>query len=203
MRKVGVFLKRGLIIIIVFALVLGAGGTFYFKNYLPNTVAPKSFPKIDGEIQLDGLDGVVDIYRDQMGIPHIYATTQHDLFFAQGYVHAQDRFWQMDFYRHVGAGRTAEMFGVGQVETDAFLKTLGWRNTAEKEYAAFSAPSRAILTSYAEGVNAYLKDHDGEALSLEYAILKLLSPDYKIEPWEPVNTLAWAKIGRASCRERV
>src|SRR6185503_1201073 len=85
------------------------------------------------------------------------------------------------------------MFGKGQVETDAFLKTLGWRNTAEKEYAAFSARSRAILTSYAEGVNAYLKDHDGEAVSLEYSILKLLSPDYKIEQWTPLNTLAWAK----------
>jgi penicillin G amidase len=193
MKKVGVFLKRGLIAIVVLALILGVAGTFYFKSYLPNSVAPKSFPKIDGEIQLDGLNGPVDIYRDQMGIPHIYASTQHDLFFAQGYVHAQDRFWQMDFYRHVGAGRTAEMFGKGQVETDAFLKTLGWRDTAEKEYAAFGAESRAILTAYAEGVNAYLKDHDGEALSLEYAILGLLSPDYAIEPWEPVNTLAWAK----------
>ncbi|MGZ9164187.1 MAG: penicillin acylase family protein, partial [Anaerolineales bacterium] len=193
MTKVGVFLKRGLIAIVVLALVVGAGGTFYFKSYLPNTVAPKSFPQIDGEIQLEGLNGSVDIYRDNIGIPHIYASTQHDLFFAQGYVHAQDRFWQMDFYRHVGAGRTAEMFGGGQVETDTFLKTLGWRNTAEKEYEAFSAESRAILTAYTEGVNAYLKDHDGEALSLEYAILDLLSPDYKIEPWEPVNTLAWAK----------
>ena len=193
MAKAKNILKRlGLGILIIFIL-LGAGGTFFFKSYLPNTVAQKSFPQIDGEIQLDGLNGPVDIYRDPMGIPHIYAATQHDLFFAQGYVHAQDRFWQMDYYRHVGAGRTAEMFGEGQVETDAFLKTLGWRNTAEKEYAAFGAESRAILTAYTEGVNAYLKDHDGEALSLEYAILGLLSPDYKIEPWEPVNTLAWAK----------
>jgi penicillin amidase len=85
------------------------------------------------------------------------------------------------------------MFGKGQVETDTFLKTLGWRSTAEKEYKQFDAESKAVLTAYAEGVNAYLKDHDGEALSLEYAILGLLSPDYKIEPWEPVNTLAWAK----------
>src|SRR3990172_3208363 len=193
MAKAKNILKRlGLGVLIIFIL-LGAGGTFYFKSYLPNTVALKSFPQIDGEIQLDGLNGPVHIYRDPMGIPHIYASTQHDLFFAQGYVHAQDRFWQMDYYRHVGAGRTAEMFGEGQVETDAFLKTLGWRNTAEKEYAAFGAESRAILTAYTEGVNAYLKDHDGEALSLEYAILGLLSPDYKIEPWEPVNTLAWAK----------
>jgi len=193
MKNAGIFLKRGLISIVALAVVLGAGGTYYFGSYLPKTVAPRSFPQIDGEIQLDGLDGPVDIYRDQMGIPHIYATTSHDLFFAQGYVHAQERFWQMDFYRHVGAGRTAEMFGKGQVETDAFLKTLGWRNTSEQEYAVFSPASKAIMNSYADGVNAYLQAHDGEALSLEYAILKFLSPDYKIERWEPVNTLAWAK----------
>src|SRR6266508_1219437 len=156
-------LKRLGLWFLIIVILLGAGGTFYFNNYLPDTVAPKSFPQIDGQIQLEGLDGPVDIYRDNMGIPHIYASTQHDLFFAQGYAHAQDRFWQMDFYRHVGAGRTAEMFGEGQVETDTFLKTLGWRHTAEMEYEAFGAESRAILTAYAEGVNAYLKDHDGEA----------------------------------------
>ena len=127
MNKVGVFLKRGGIAIVVLALIAGAGGAFYFKNYLPNTVAPKSFPKIDGEIQLDGLDGPVDIYRDQMGIPNIYATSAHDLFFAQGYIHAQDRFWQMDAWRHIGAGALSEMFGKGQLETDTFLRTLGWR----------------------------------------------------------------------------
>ena len=107
--------------IVILALILGAVGAFYFKSYLPNTVAPKSFPQIDGEIQLEGLNGPVDIYRDKMGIPHIYATTSHDLFFAQGYVHAQDRFWQMDTWRHIGSGTLSEMFGKGQVETDTFL----------------------------------------------------------------------------------
>ena len=150
MNKVSVFLKRGLSVIVILVLVLGTAGAFYFRSYLPNTVAPKSFPQIDGEIHIEGLDGAVDVYRDNMGIPHIYGSTAHDLFFAQGYIHAQDRFWQMDFYRHVGAGRTAEMFGKGQVETDAFLKTLGWRNTSEKEYAAFSAEARDILTTMAK-----------------------------------------------------
>lgn len=193
MNKVGVFLKRGLIAIVVLALILGVAGTFYFKSYLPNTVAPKSFPQIDGEIKLEGLNGSVDIYRDQMGIPHIYASTQHDLFFAQGYVHAQDRFWQMDAWRHIGSGTLSEMFGSGQVETDTFLRTLGWRIIAEQEYAQLDADSKAIIDSYTEGVNAYLKDHDTTALSLEYAILGLLSPDYKIEAWTPVNSLTWGK----------
>ncbi|NJC98608.1 MAG: penicillin acylase family protein, partial [Anaerolineae bacterium] len=169
------------------------GGAAYFKSYLPNTIAPKSFPQIDGEIQLEGLDGSVDIYRDAMGIPHIYAATQHDLFFAQGYVHAQDRFWQMDTWRHIGSGTLSEMFGSGQVETDTFLRTLGWRQTAEAEYAQLDATSKAILDAYVAGVNAYLKDHDTTALSLEYAILGLLSPDYEIKPWTPINSLTWGK----------
>ncbi|HLE92905.1 MAG TPA: penicillin acylase family protein [Anaerolineales bacterium] len=193
MAKAKNILKRlGLGVLIIFIL-LGAGGTFYFKSYLPNTVAPKSFPQIDGEIQLDGLNGPVDIYRDPMGIPHIYAATQHDLFFAQGYVHAQDRFWQMDAWRHIGSGTLSEMFGSGQVETDTFLRTLGWRITAEQEYAGLDADSKAIIDSYTEGVNAYLKDHDKTALSLEYAILGLLSPDYKIQAWTPIHSLTWGK----------
>ena len=84
MRKVWKVASRILIGIVILALVLGAGGMFYFKSYLPNTVAEKSFPQTDGEIQIAGLDGPVDVYRDAMGIPHIYAATSHDLFFAQG-----------------------------------------------------------------------------------------------------------------------
>jgi penicillin G amidase len=193
MRKLGVFLTRGLIAVVVFALVLGVVGTYYFKSYLPNAVAPKSFPQTDGQIQLEGLNASVDVYRDKMGVPHIYASTLHDLFFAQGYVHAQDRFWQMDAWRHIGSGTLSEMFGKGQVETDTFLRTLGWRVTAEREYTELDSESKSIIDSYTAGVNAYLKDHDTTALSLEYAILGLLSPDYKIEPWTPVNSLTWGK----------
>jgi penicillin amidase len=193
MKKVGRFLMRGLIAVVILALVLGAGGAFYFKSYLPNTVAKQSFPQIDGEIRVAGLEGPVDVYRDSMGIPHIYAASAHDLFFAQGYVHAQDRFWQMDAWRHIGSGTLSEMFGSAQVETDTFLRTLGWRVTAEAEWEALGPDSRAILQAYTDGVNAYLKDHNGTALSLEYAILGLLSPDYKIEPWTPVNSLTWGK----------
>jgi len=193
MRKLGVFLTRGLIVLVVLGLILTAAGAYYFRSYLPNTIAPKSFPQTDGEIQLEGLNAPVDIYRDKMGIPHIYATTSHDLFFAQGYVHAQDRFWQMDTWRHIGSGTLSEMFGSGQVETDTFLRTLGWRLLAEQEYAELDPESKAILDSYTAGVNAYLKDHDTTALSLEYAILGLLSPDYNIEPWIPVNSLTWGK----------
>ncbi len=193
MKKVGTFLMRGLMVIVALALVAAGGGAYYFKSYLPNTVAPKSFPKIDGEIQLTGLDGPVNIYRDQIGIPNIYAATQHDLFYAQGYVHAQDRFWQMDAWRHIGSGTLSEMFGKGQLDTDTFLRTLGWRVTAEQEYNGLDVDSKAIVDFYTAGVNAYLKDHDTTALSLEYAVLGLLSPSYKIEPWTPINSLTWGK----------
>jgi penicillin amidase len=189
------FAGRFLIGIVVIALVVGAGGMFYFKSYLPNTVAPKSFPQIDGTITLAGLDGPVDVYRDKMGIPHIYASTSHDLFFAQGYVHAQDRFWQMDFWRHIGSGTLSEMFGNSQVETDSFLRTLGWKQIAEQEYQQLSPDAKAIADAYAAGVNAYIKDRTPVELSLEYAILGLpiLAPDYKIAPWTPINSLTWGK----------
>ena len=193
MSKTKVFLKRGLIGLLAIVVLLGGSGGFYFKSYLPNTVAPKSFPQIDGTIPLEGLDAPVDIYRDSMGIPHIYASTQHDLFFAQGYVHAQDRFWQMDVWRHIGAGRVAEMFS-SQVDTDKFLRTLGWAEIAEQEYEALAPEFKAMVNSYTDGVNTYLNDHNKEAASLEYAILGLLNPDYKIEPWTPSNSLTWGKM---------
>ncbi len=183
-KKFSRFLIWLVSIVVILGIVLSAFGVF---------TARQSFPQTTGNIQLSGLDGPVDVYRDSMGIPHIYAATIHDLFMAQGYVHAQERFWQMDFWRHTGSGRLSEMFGDSQVETDAFLRTLGWRQVAEQELASFDAESVAILQDYADGVNAYLADHSGTAISLEYGILKLLTPDYKPEPWTPVNTLTWAK----------
>jgi penicillin amidase len=195
MKIAGKILGRILVVVLIVALLAGAGGYVYFKAYLPTYVAPLSFPQIDGEIQLSGLDDRVDIYRDSMGIPHIYASNQHDLFFAQGYVHAQDRFWQMDVWRHTGMGRLSEMFP-SQVDTDKFLRTLGWTQIAQLEYESLEPEFKAMVDAYTDGVNAYLKDHDQEALSLEYAILGLpiLAPDYEIEPWEPIHTLVWGKM---------
>jgi penicillin amidase len=171
-------------VIVVLALVMLAVGL-----YLPRA----SFPRTSGEVKLDGLDSTVDIYRDDYGIPHIYAQTSHDLIFTQGYVHAQDRFWQMDFWRHIGSARLSEMFGESQLDTDIFLRTLGWARVVQQELDAMPADELALLQAYADGVNAYLADHKGAALSLEYAILKLLTPDYSPEPWQPLNTLTWGK----------
>ncbi len=176
-------------VFIVIALLAG------YLNFVwvPQT-AQKSFPQTKGEVKLAGLDAPVEIYRDSMGIPHIYAQTPHDLFMAQGYVHAQDRFWQMDFWRHIGSGRLSEMFGKSQVKTDAFLRTLGWRQLAEQEYEMLSSESRVILDAYTQGVNAYIAEREPVELSLEYAILTgLLNRSYVIEPWTPIHSLTWAK----------
>ncbi len=193
MQKIKKIIARILSAILILVLIAGAGGFYYFKVHLPNNVAPLSFPQFDGEIQVEGLNASVDVYRDQMGIPHIYASTAHDLFFAQGYVHAQERFWQMDFWRHVGSAQLSEMFGESQFETDAFIRTMGWRTVAEAEWEALNEESKTNLYSFTAGVNAYLKDHKGTAASLEYAVLKLLTPDYEIEEWTPIHLLTWGK----------
>ncbi len=99
---------------------------------------------------MPGIGATVTVSRDGLGIPDIYADSVADLFFAQGYVHAQDRFWEMDVRRHITSGRLSEMFGESQVTTDAFLRTLGWRRIAEQEVPMLSDRSRLILDSYAE-----------------------------------------------------
>ncbi len=172
-------------VLVVIAIILGGVGVYLTRS---------SFPQTNGEVKLAGLDNPVDIYRDSYGIPQIYAQSSHDLFFAQGYTHAQDRFWQMDFWRHIGSGRLSEMFGKSELDTDIFLRTLGWERVAKQELSMMSADEVAILQAYADGVNAYLASHKGAALSLEYAVLKLLTPGYSPEPWQPVNTLTWGKV---------
>lgn len=171
---------------IIVILVLGVSTYIYLA-------VDDSYPQVEGEISLDALDGPVDIYRDQAGIPHIFASTEHDLFFAEGYIHAQDRFWQMDFQRHVGAGRLSEMIGSATLDTDIFLRSVGWERVARAELDLLDAESLATLQAYSDGVNAYLADHSGTQLSLEYLFLGLLNPGYEPPAWEPVNTLTWAK----------
>ena len=179
------WVRRILVLLLVLIVALGVFGVFLVR---------RSFPRINGEIEVAGLSSTVEVIRDPDGVPHIYATTTHDLFFAQGYVHAQDRFWQMDFWRHIGAGRLSEMFGDSQVDSDMFLRSLDFTGLAEQEVAALSDEDRAVLEAYAEGVNAYLADRSPSQISLEYAILALQNSEYEIEAWTPVNTLTWAKV---------
>lgn len=179
---------RLIVIAVVLLLVAGiGGGTFWTISSVRD-----SFPQTTGSLKLNGLSDPVTVQRDRQGIPQIYADSSKDLFTAQGYVQAQDRFWEMDVRRHMTSGRLSEMFGESQVKTDAFLRTLGWRDVAEREYASLSQEARANLKAYSAGVNAYLKDHKGSAASVEYAALEL-SQEYTPHKWSPVDSVAWLK----------
>ena len=152
-----------------------------------------SFPIVDGKMTLSGLDAPVDIYRDSAGIPHIFASSEHDLYFAQGFTHAQDRFWQMDFQRHASAGRLSEMMGSVTLETDIFLRSMGWDRIARIELQNLDGRTLSVLEAYADGVNAYLEGRENIELSFEYLFLKILNSHYIPEPWEAIHTLTWAK----------
>ncbi|MEO6509617.1 MAG: penicillin acylase family protein, partial [Nocardioides sp.] len=110
-----------------------------------------------------------------------------------GYVHAQERFYEMDVRRHITAGRLSEMFGSDTLETDEFIRTLGWRRVAEQELALLKPETRAALEAYAAGVNAYIDTHSPSQMGVEYTVLGLGGLDYRPEPWTPVDSLAWLK----------
>ncbi|GGR05472.1 penicillin acylase family protein [Streptomyces aurantiogriseus] len=179
--------------LIVLVLVLALIGGIAFGAYWSVSTVRASFPQTKGSITLDGLSGPVDVKRDGYGIPQIYASSDEDLFMAQGYVQAQDRFYEMDVRRHMTSGRLSEMFGKSQVDNDEFLRTLGWDRVAKQEYdTKLKDSTKKYLQAYAKGVNAYLKGKGAEDISLEYAALGF-SNDYKPAQWTPVDSVSWLK----------
>ena len=175
------WIALGLVLLLV---VLAAVATWAVRRPLPQT---------GGELTLPGLSAEVEVVRDAHGIPQIYADTDDDLMRAQGFVHAQERFFEMDVRRHVTAGRLSEIFGADTLETDKFIRTMGWRTVAEEEWALLEPATREALAAYAEGVNAYLDQRSPAELAAEYAILGLTGLDYAPAEWEPVDSLAWLK----------
>ncbi|MGW2372765.1 MULTISPECIES: penicillin acylase family protein [Kitasatospora] len=182
---------RLIVIVLVVLLVAGVG----YGGYRGVTAVRASFPEVDGTVKVAGLSAPVDVKRDANGIPQLYADTSEDLFRAQGYVQAQDRFWEMDVRRHITAGRLSEMFGDSQVDTDSFIRTMGWHQVAEQEFKTKLSPeTKKYLQAYADGVNAWLAEHPGgEKASLEYAVLGAVNSGYKPEQWTPVDSVAWLK----------
>lgn len=176
-----------LFVIFVLVLIIGA------LSSLAVTTVRSAYPQTSGELNLPGLQGRVQVVRNDHGVADIYAGSASDLFAAQGFVHAQDRFWQMDFRRHVTAGRLSELFGASQVETDTVIRTLGWRRVAEQELPLLSADTRRNLEAYADGVNAYLRVHSTTDLAVEYNVLGLTGLDYDPADWTAVDSLAWLK----------
>lgn len=184
MRKPGCLLW----VLPVLLLVAGLVGLSYGV-----VTVRRSWPKVDGTVQVDGSQAQTTVVRDSWGIPHIYASNLHDLFFTQGYVHAQDRFWQMEFWRRIGSGRLSEILGESTLEDDRFIRTIGWHRAAARELENVDDETRSVLEAYAEGVNAYVSAHKG-SLGLEFAVLGLTSPRVEPEPWTPLNTVTWGKV---------
>ncbi len=139
-----------------------------------------------GALRLPGLTAPVEILRDRWGVPHIYATSTLDLMFAQGFVHAQDRLWQMEFQRRLVAGRLAEVVGPAALPTDRAVRILGMRRVAEAEVALLDPEARAELDAYVAGVNACTAR---EPLPVEFTLLR-----YRPEPWTAADSLSWAKM---------
>ena len=154
----------------------------------------RPFPVTSGEVTIPGLTAEVSVLRDDRGIPQIYADDAEDLFKAQGFVHAQDRFFEMDLRRHVTAGRLSELVGEAGLETDRVVRTMGWRRVAEQELPRLEPETRRYLQAYADGVNAYIRQTGSPSrMSLEYVLLGQSVPDYRVEEWSPVDSLAWLK----------
>jgi penicillin amidase len=172
-------------VVVVVAVSLGVTKTVFMR---------RAFPKTKGAVKVEGLHAPVEIYRDRDGVPHIYADTMEDLLFAQGYVHAQDRFWQMDFYRRAGDGRISELFGEATLGIDKYLRTMGFRAIAEQEYPLLAADARKAMDAYAAGVNAYILNRKPAQLGIQYALLGLTGVEFEIEPWTPISTLLWYKL---------
>ncbi len=177
-------------IVVLALLVLGAGfGAWYGVG-----VTRASLPTVDGQVRVPGMDGRVEVYRDKQGVPQIYAGSAADLFRAQGYVQAQDRFWQMDVRRAFATGELAAIFGPKLLASDKLARTLGWARTAQAELGQLAPSTRQYLNAYADGVNAYLRTHQGAKLGVEYPLLGLTGVDHKPRPWTAVDSLAWLKV---------
>lgn len=165
-----------------------AGACALLAVSLAGLYAWLSVPSYSGTRTLGGLEAPVEIIRDAHAIPHIYAGTPWDGAFAMGYVHAQDRLWQMEMQRRVGAGRLAELAGEAGLETDRLMRTLGLYRIAGRNFERLSPSVRRIYKAYAAGVNAYLETRSG-MLPLEFQLLR-----HEPEPWQPADSLVWLKL---------
>lgn len=179
MRKTLKILLIAVLSLASLGLVAAAGSYLWMLRSLPAT---------EGEIALPGLTAEVEILRDRDGLIKIRAGNELDLYRGLGFVHAQERLWQMDFMRRTGSGRLSEVVGEATLGLDRFFRTLGFRRVAEANFEHLSDATRASLDAYAEGVNAFLEQRRGP-LPLEFQILR-----YEPEPWSAIDSLLWGRI---------
>ena len=145
-------------------------------------------PRTSGTLPLPGLRAPVQVLRDRWGVPHIYARNSADLFAAQGYCHAQDRLWQMEFQRRIAYGELAELFGAVALDSDRFVRVLGLGRVARREVELLSEEARQAVEAYVHGINTYIRQHSGN-LPVEFTVLRV-----RPRPWEPADVLAWPKF---------
>ncbi len=168
-----------LVAVIVGVPAIGAASGYYWWS--------RGLPQLAGEVRLDGLGGDVRVVRDSHGVPHIFAADLRDAARALGYLHAQDRFFQMDITRRVTEGRLAELVGARALTLDRLFRTLDLAGSGARSFAALSPEMKAHLQAYADGVNAWLRG-SGQALPLEYTLL-----GFAPEPWRPEDAVMWGK----------
>lgn len=172
-------LKWGAAALVLLFLLLGVLGAAYWSRVLPQTegvVMVRNMPGVEGEVRIE---------RDAHGIPTIKAASRDAALYGLGFVHAQDRLWQLETHRRISAGRLAEVFGAGALETDKFLRALGVRRAAAKQWQQLDADSRRAVEAYTAGINAFIGDHL-RARPPEYLIL-----GFEPESWTAEDTLAW------------
>ncbi|MGA2536210.1 MAG: penicillin acylase family protein [Terracidiphilus sp.] len=168
-----------LLTLVLLALLAIAAGVVWLRG-----AEKTALPVLDGELQLSGLSAPVTVRRDAHGVPHIEATSQDDLFMAQGYVTAQDRLWQMDTFRRNANGELAEILGRSLLPHDRAQRVLRFRLTARRIYANLSAADRARLDDYARGVNLFIDQHK-DTLPAEFRLLH-----YQPQPWTGADSLS-------------
>jgi penicillin amidase len=179
MRRLAKILRIAGLVAVILAVILAVAGFWWVR---------RPWPETSGEIALPGLAAPVVVRRVPPGVPHLYARSAHDLFFAQGYVHAQDRLWQMEMNRRAGDGELSALFGAATLDADRALRAFGIRRAAERDWAVLSPAARAALVAYAGGVNAFIATHRGR-LPLEFTLLRDTP-----RPWTPVDSLTWGKL---------
>src|SRR6476660_5164905 len=164
---------------VLLLLVLGLGGYAFY-------IAESALPRMDGRLQVRGLTARVTVTRDSHGVPTIDAASLPDLFFAQGYITAQDRLWQMDIMRRYGAGELSEILGEDTLKIDREQRTLGLRDAARKSLQVASPREHSFFEAYASGVNAYIVSARAH-LPIEFRILR-----YAPKPWTPEDSVVIA-----------
>lgn len=172
------------VIVRIVVAVLLAAGVAAAGAWL---VLPKSLPQIDGTVKAKGLGAPVKVLRDAEGVPHLFAASERDGWFAMGYVHAQDRLWQMELQRRVASGRLAEFLGERGFETDRLMRTLGIARVAERIVARLDARTREAIQAYADGINAFVASDP--VLPVEFQVFRL-----EPEAWKPADTVGWLLV---------